>query len=434
MVRKLETVFGTVEVERTGHSGRGLSYLFPVDAALGLGSTRYSLEVDRQVALGALRMSFDATLEMMAVHNAAHVPKRQAEQSVKRSAVDFDAFCGNTRLHFPEPTSELLALTFDQKGVVLRHEDLTDATRKAAQEARPKMDSRRSKGEVKRGRKRRASVAAVYTVAPHERTADDVIAGLRRVRDAITKPKPRPEGKRVWASLQRPLKDVISDAFDEAADRDPKHRKRWLVLVDGDDKLIELVRAEAQRRGVEVTLVLDFIHALEYLWRAAHVFFDEGTSEIEDWVLERLRRILQGEVSQVVAGMTRMATFRELSAKQRKPVDQAANYLLKRKSMMRYEQLLAMGAPIATGVIEGACRHLIKDRMDLTGARWSLEGAEAVLRLRSILSSGDFDEYWAFHEQQETYRNHLSRYIDSKVPEIAPPTRRRRLRLVKNVA
>jgi len=101
--------------------------------------------------------------------------------------------------------------------------------------------------------------------------------------------------------------------------------------------------------------------------------------------------------------------------------------------MMRYDQLLAMGAPIATGVIEGACRHLIKDRMDLTGARWSLGGADAVLRLRSILSSGDFDEYWAFHEQQETYRNHLSRYVDSKAPETAPPTRKSGLRLVKNV-
>ncbi|MDH5675349.1 MAG: hypothetical protein OEZ06_24725 [Myxococcales bacterium] len=213
MVRKLETLFGTVELGRTGYCGRGLSYLFPVDAALGLGSTRYSLEVNRQVALGASRMSFDATLEMMAEHHAAHVPKRQAEQSVKRSAPDFDAFYDNTRLHFPGPTSPLLVLTFDQKGVVLRHEDLTDATRKAAREASPMMDSRRSKGEVKRGRKRRASVAAVYTVAPHERTADEVIAGLRRVRDASTKPKPRPEAKRVWASLQRSLEDVISDAF-----------------------------------------------------------------------------------------------------------------------------------------------------------------------------------------------------------------------------
>jgi hypothetical protein len=125
---------------------------------------------------------------------------------------------------------------------------------------------------------------------------------------------------------------------------------------------------------VKITLVLDFIHALEYLWKAAHVFFDEGTPEIEAWVLEQLERMMEGRIGHVVAGMTRMATVRGLSAKERAPVDKAASYLLKRsrKEMMRYDELLALGAPIATGVIEGACRHLISDRMDPTGARWRL--------------------------------------------------------------
>jgi hypothetical protein len=295
------------------------------------------------------------------------------------------------------------------------------------------MDTRGSKGEPKRGRKRMAAVAAVYTVAPYVRTAQDVIAGLRHVRDATKKPRPKPEGKRVWATLRRELRAVISDAFDEAEGRDPEHRKRWLVLVDGDRKLTRWVRAEASRRGVEITVVLDFIHALEYLWKAAHVFFDEGTPEIEGWVLERLERMLDGGISNVVAGMTRMATVRGLSAKGRKPVDAAARYLLKRKGMMHYDELLALGAPIATGIIEGACRHLINDRMDLTGARWRLPCAEAVLRLRSILSSGDFDEYWRFHEEAEAHRNHASRYADGNVPPVMMPTRRARLRIVRSV-
>lgn len=145
-------------------------------------------------------------------------------------------------------------------------------------------------------------------------------------------------------------------------------------MVDGDKKITRRVRAEARRRGVKITLVLDFIHALEYLWKAAHVFFDEGTPEIEAWVLEQLERMMEGRIGHVVAGMTRMATVRGLSAKERAPVDKAASYLLKRsrKEMMRYDELLALGAPIATGVIEGACRHLISDRMDPTGARWRL--------------------------------------------------------------
>jgi len=432
--RKLETVFGTVEVERTGHSGRGLSTLYPVDASLNLPETRYSQEVDRQVAKATARLSFDEALEMVGSLTGAHVPKRQAEEAVQRAARDFDAFYSGTELDSDGPTSELLILTFDQKGVVLREEDLTEATRKAAESSRHKMDTRLSQGE-KRGRKRMATVAAVYTVAPYLRTAQDVIAGLRHVRDGTPKPRPRPEGKRVWASLTRNLKDVIADTFDEACDRDPERSKRWLVLVDGDKKLTRWVRTEARRRGVKITLVLDFIHALEYLWKAAHVFFDRGTPEIEAWVLERLERMLEGRISYVVAGMTRMATVRGFSKEERKPVDKAANYLLKRRrwGMMRYDELLTIGAPIATGIIEGACRHLINDRMDLTGARWRLPSAEAVLRLRSILSSGDFDEYWQFHEEAEARRNHASRYAEGKVAPVMMPTRKPNLRVVRSV-
>jgi len=97
---------------------------------------------------------------------------------------------------------------------------------------------------------------------------------------------------------------------------------------------------------------------------------------------------------------------------------------------MHYQEALAAGLPIATGVIEGACRYLVKDRMDRTGARWSLTGAEAVLRLRAIRASGDFDAYWEFHLSQDKERNHASRYEDAKIPDALPPPKAR-LRRVK---
>jgi len=432
--RKLETVFGAVEVQRTGYSGSGLRTLYPVDASLNLPKTKYSHEVERQVAKAAARLSFDESLEMVGSATGAHVPKRQAEEAVQRAAADFDAFYSGTELGGGGPTSELLILSFDQKGVVLHKEDLSEATRKAAENARHKMDTRLSPGE-KRGRKRMATVAAVYTVAPYKRCAQDVVAALRHVRDTTLKPRPRPEQKRVWARLDRDLKDVIADAFDEACSRDREHRKHWIVLVDGDKKLRKWVRAEARWHGVEITLVLDFIHALEYLWKSAHVFFDKGTPEIEAWVLERVERMLEGKISDVVAGMTRMATMRCLNKKKREPVDKAAAYLLRRRhwDMMKYNELLHMGAPIGTGIIEGACRHLIADRMDITGARWRLPSAEAVLRLRSIRSSGDFDDYWKFHEDAEARRNHRSRYADGQVPPIQRRTRKRHLKVVTSV-
>ncbi len=124
----------------------------------------------------------------------------------------------------------------------------------------------------------------------------------------------------------------------------------------------------------------------------------------------------------MVAGMTRSATLRKMNKKQRKPVDKAARYLLRRTDMMRYDELLAVGTPIATGVIEGACRHLICDRLDITGARWTLARAEAVLRLRAIASCGDFDAYWMFHECAEWRRNHASRYANERPPAVEIPT------------
>jgi hypothetical protein len=174
--------------------------------------------------------------------------------------------------------------------------------------------------------------------------------------------------------------------------------------------------------------VLDFIHALEYLWKAAHVFFKKGSPELEAWVLERLERMLEGRASYVAAGMKRIATVRELAAEERKPVDKAAAYLLRRSrwGMMRYDQLLSPGAPIATGGIEGACRHVINDRMDRTGARWRLLSGEAVLRIRSLLSSGDFDEYWQFHEEAEAQRNHVSNYAAIYYEPSPTGTHRRR--------
>ena len=203
--------------------------------------------------------------------------------------------------------------------------------------------------------------------------------------------------------------------------------KRWFVLVDGDPELRNWVQAEARSRGVKITLVLDIIHALQYLWRAGEDLCGEEEAAVEDWVLPRLERILSGKVSDVVAGMTRSATKRGLSKGQRRSVNQCANYFLNRVGMMQYGELLKMGAPIATGAIEGSCKHLINDRCDLCGARWTVKGAEAILKLRAVYISGDFDEYWKHHEAAERKRNHEERYLDGRP---APVRARRHLRAI----
>jgi len=399
---------------------------------LNLAPSQFSLEVERRVALGAARNSFDATVELIAQTTRAGVAKRQVEELARRAAVDFDEFYARREFDSDHATEmgPLMILSFDQKGIVMRKEDLLDATRKIADGEARKLQSRRCKGEP-HGRKRMAAVAAVYTIQPHKRSAADIIKGLRHIRDAKQKQGPKPELKRLWASVDQSPLDVIRAAFAEALKRDRMSEKRWIVLIDGDRKLERWVKRAAEEFGVAVTLGLDLIHALQYLWKAGMAFHAEGTPALENWVLDRLQRVLDGKVSDVVAGMTRSATLQGLTKEQRKPVDCCALYFLRRKYMMRYDELLAIGAPVATGVIEGGCKYLINDRLDVTGARWSLLGAEAVLCIRALVTSGDFDEYWRLHEDNERHRNHATEYLDQRPPPVALPSRRtRHLRVV----
>jgi hypothetical protein len=223
----------------------------------------------------------------------------------------------------------------------------------------------------------------------------------------------------VWASVEKSAEQVTRELFEEAERRDPDHRRRWVVLVDGERHQIDRLRAEVKRRGVAPVFVLDLIHVLEYLWKAAWCFFAEGDAAAEAWVTAHALAILEGSFSYVAAGIRRSATRRGLRTKDRKGADDCADYLLAKRDMLHYDEYLEAGLPIATGVIEGACRHLISDRLDITGARWSVRGAEAVLRLRAVRSSSDFDAYWRFHLGREYLRHHKSRYASKAALEAA---------------
>ena len=405
--RKLESIFGTVIAHRQAWSARGHESLHPLDGQLNLPVDSFTHGVERRVCEEAISVSFDRTSEVVTNTTGAMVAKRQCEQLVVKAAADFESFYASTTPR-PDRETDLLALTFDGKGIVMRFASLRPATQKAALKAARKLTKRLSKGE-KPNRKRMATVASVYALAAVPRTPAEVVGEANSV--PVAK-RPRATNKRVWASLSRSPEDVIEEAFVEAEGRDPEHRRRWVVPVDGNEDQIAYAKAAARRHKVDVTLVLDIVHVIEYLWKAAWSLHPEGDKAAQEWVSERLLKVLQGKASAVAGGMRRSATLRGLDDDQRKPIDKAAGYLTKYPEMVRYNRFLADGLPIATGVIEGACRHLVKDRMDITGARWGLEGAEAVLRLRALHSSGDLDDYFQFHHDLELDRNHLAHYAD----------------------
>ena len=415
--RTVTSLFGEVTVKRRGYGARGKASVFPLDAQLNLPKDKYSHALRQRVGEEVAKGSFDEAVRSVERTTGGKVPKRQAEEIAVELSQDFESFYDSDRSEGPEMTTDPLILSEDGKGIVMRAEGLREATRKAAQRSKHKLKTRLSQGE-KRNRKRMAMVATVYSIARHCRRPE-AIMGLEEDEQDTSSSRPRARNKRVWASVERDPGKVTEELFEEAHRRDPEHRRPWVMLVDGHKDQLKHIWANIKHFGVEVILILDFIHVLEYLWKAAYCFHDPGSEPAEAWVAERALQILKGQASAVAGGIRRSATLRGLSAKEREAVDDCAEYLLNYKDMLKYDEYLAAGLPIATGVIEGACRHLVNDRMDITGARWGLQRAEAILKLRSLKSSGDSEAYWDFYKDQTLKRNHASQYDNFPLQEAA---------------
>ena len=400
--RLLATLFGTVTVTRCAWRKPGSPNYCPADAALSLPAVRHSHSLAKLAALEAPRGSFDAAHAAVTRRCGNVIGKRQLEQAVTGAAAGIPAFYA-ARIPQPCTPETLLVLSADCKGIVMRPGALRAATAKAAARM-GKMRTRLASGE-KPNRKRMAALVTVYDAEPAQRRPHDVIAppggrnGSRPLR-----PGPKARAKWLAGSVRKDPADMIAAAFDEAEARDPGHLRTWVVLVDGAEHQLDLIRAEAARRAVTIHIVIDLIHVLEYIWKASWSLHDTGDPAAEDWVAVKALAVLAGDSARAPEEITAEASAASLPASRRTGADSCVRYLNARHEYLRYDQALAEGWPIATGVIEGACRHLIADRLDIGGARWGLDGAEAVLTLRAVISNGDFEEYWSYHLAREHQR------------------------------
>lgn len=383
--------------------------LHPADAVLNLPVGRHSAGLQRLAAVEAARGSFADAREAIERASGVRLGKRQVEDLARTAAVDTEAFYAARRP--PQRPGRVLGLQADGKGIVMRPGSLRPGTAARAARASSKLATRLSPGE-KNGRKRMAEIVAVYDLDPAPRTAQDIIPTRRRPQQdkPARRPGPVVTGKWLAANVTDDIPAVIAAMFDEADRRDPAHERTWVALVDGNRQQIDTIREQATARGVTVTVVIDFVHVLEYLWKAAWTFFYPGDRDAETWVADQARTILTGRAVDAAATIRHQADEAGFRGSERSGADEAAAYLTRKAPYLNYANALASGWQIATGIIEGAARFLIKDRMDITGARWSTPGAEAVLRLRAVIANGDFDEYWQWHQQQKLRRGHLDRY------------------------
>ncbi len=410
--RQLATTVGTVTVRRIGYRAPGAGIVYPADEQLSLPARKYSLGLRELAAVEAARGSFGDDGEAVFRATGVRIGKRQIEELARAAAADFGSFYACRARAAVPAAGDVLVLQADGKGIRMRPGSLRPAAARQAARAAPKQQGRLSRGEV--GTRRRiAENGAVYTITPAPRTAGDILGPP--VPGSPHEPggapdAPRARDKWLTASVAGNAAQVIAAVFAEAGRRDPGRALTWTALVDGNKDQIARIKAEAAARGIEVAITIDIIHVSEYLWDAAWCFFPEASPDAGPWVREQLRAILDGGAREVAAAIRdRAAGTGNLSRNKHKTAEKTARYLHAKAPFLDYPAALKAGWPISTGVIEGACRHLVKDRMDITGARWSTDGAEAILNLRAIRANGDWDDYWAWHKLQEyrrTYRNH----------------------------
>jgi hypothetical protein len=257
--------------------------------------------------------------------------------------------------------------------------------------------------------KRMATVGAVYTVDAYVRTADEVVAALFRDPDYQPGPRPKPCHKRVWASLPHEgpqPRSSIAVVFDwlwwEFAQRNPRLERPTVCLCDGQEALWEACAdAVVDEERVEI---LDLLHVTPRLWQAAKLLYGDKGKEVLPFVRRRVTQVLEGKVDSVIRTLRRLAAAYKLSGVKKKSMRRLCGYLQKNRHRMHYDEYLRAGYPIASGVIEGACRHLIKDRMERAGMHWTWAGAQAMLDLRSVWIGNQWEAYQTQRIERETER------------------------------
>jgi len=398
--RRYVSIFGTFTLARTAYGSReGQKIQFvPLDNRLQLPQSDFSYVLQDWDQGLCVEQAFGQAQSTV----ARMLDLKQSVDSLEQMNVQMAERVKDFRENRPRPDpateGEVLVTSGDGKGIVMRRS-----------EEDPAPLAHRSKGE-KASQKRMAAVGTAYTVDRYVRTPEEVVAAL--FGDGPKPPRrPQPVAKRVWASLPRQDEegvphsslDIVYDwLLNEVAERNPGLAKEMVHLGDGQEALWQARQNHLPARNL--TDILDLLHVTPRLWQAAHAFYPEGSDEAEAFARERILRVLRGEVVGVVQGLRRLGTLRGLVGSKKKTLAQVCAYLLKNRGRMRYDEYLAKGYPIASGVIEGACRHLVKDRMERAGMHWTPAGAQAMLELRSTYVNGDWEEYQAYRIQRETQR------------------------------
>jgi hypothetical protein len=411
------SIFGKFAVARTCYRTAGEAGIFPLDAQVNLPERCYSYFLQEWMTVFGVEHPFKESAGLFEQLFELDLAESVLMAVAQEAPEDYEAFYAQRPVPPEESAGELLVVSFDGKGVPMIKAEAV------------KLKAKLGTGE-KRQRKKEALVGVSYTVDAKPRSpealaellVDPEAARARRPREDTSEDAPRAQQVRRLASLVRTKQAVMELIKADAERRDPQHRKPLVVLLDGALGLWSLA-TKLFKPWKRVTFVLDIMHVVSYLWTAANALFREESQAGQHWVQQKLTELLRGRVGYVIGGLRQVLTKRRLRKSVREALATVITFFHNHRRWMQYDAYLAAGLPVGTGVVESACGSVVKHRMEGEGKRWSLDGAETMLALRSLKKSHDDDlhDYWRFHARQVRTR------LYGRKPKYKPTVRLRRV-------
>jgi hypothetical protein len=412
--RKYTSIFGDIEIKRSYYWEKGREGVFPLDQELNLPESNYSYLLQKWVQSGVADTPYNQATKGLTELLGLPLPSSTQQIIAKNVSSSFSEYY-EQKTNLDDFEGSMLIASADCKGIAMVPSERPDKPK----EKLPKI--RRGKGDKKKGLRKDATVVSDFSINPEPRRADEVLNGLMSVNgekslkeDYASTGKDKqnndrkPINKHVSASMKGKVK-AIQELVTRLEKRDPSQSKPIFVLIDGEKSLKDRIEEEFKKLGWEHRVegyCLDIVHALEYLWDASTALYGEGDFKRIDWVHHKTLNLLDGHVSRVINSICRQLNEKDSKLKpgQKTTLRAVIRYFENHKDMMQYDKYLAKGLPIATGVIEGACSSLVKDRTDRSGMKWTKNGVQAVLCLRALKQNGDWEEYWNYYIEQERAR------------------------------
>lgn len=404
--RGVMSVFGPVRVSRKAYRNRREPNLYPADARQVLPDDPYSLGMRALAAFHLAGGGFGQAQEVIEARTGVTVGRAQLTGIAEDLAGWTDDFYAGRSRDAEEdgqPDGDVIMMQADGKGIAMRPEHRKGG---GTDPAHP-------------GVKKMAEIVAVSDFTPAVREPEDIAAPPARRK---AHPGPKARDKWVSASVTESIEDMIAAAFAEADRRDPQRVRQRVFLVDGNKQQLAAIQSQAEQRGLKVPVLIDYIHVSGYIGKAAAALHPGDPVAAGQWADGQLLRVLHGRARAVAATLASVAAKTRANPRKRHldltDMDRAVTYLTNNHQHMKYDKALAKGWPIATGMIEGACRFVIEDRFGITGARWSPDGAEVILKIRAVVVNGDLDAYMNYYKNRYREEHHLSRYDEDTIDRL----------------